>query len=59
VLSKQEKEKLKSLGVKIRRLRIKRAISQAQIAFEIKTSTRQYQRVENGEINTGIILRTG
>jgi transcriptional regulator with XRE-family HTH domain len=55
VLSKSEKEKLKAIGVKIRQLREKKDISQSQMAFEIKTSTRHYQRIEYGEINSGII----
>jgi transcriptional regulator with XRE-family HTH domain len=55
VLSKSEKDALKTIGVKIRRLREKKEISQSQMAFEIKTSTRQYQRIEYGEINTGIV----
>jgi transcriptional regulator with XRE-family HTH domain len=55
VLSKSEKEKLKAIGVKIRQFREKKDISQSQMAFEIKTSTRHYQRIEYGEINSGII----
>jgi len=55
VLSKLEKEKLKTIGMKIRQQREKKNISQSQLAFEIKTSTRQYQRIEYGEINSGII----
>ena len=55
MLSKSEKEKLKTMGLKIRRLREKKDISQSQMAFEIKTSTRHYQRIEYGEVNSGII----
>lgn len=53
----QELEKvfLKSVGTQLRRLREKHDLSQAQVAFELGTSTRQYQRIEYGEINTGIL----
>lgn len=46
---------LKEFGLNLRRLREKNNISQSQIAFELGTSTRQYQRIEYGEINTGLL----
>lgn len=55
VLSKTEKQKLKEIGLSIRKLRLAKNITQAQMAFELNTSTKQYQRIEYGEINTGII----
>jgi transcriptional regulator with XRE-family HTH domain len=55
VLSKAEKQKLKEIGLSIRKLRLAKNITQAQMAFELNTSTKQYQRIEYGEINTGII----
>jgi len=55
VLSKTEKQTLKEIGLSIRKLRLARNITQAQMAFELNTSTKQYQRIEYGEINTSII----
>jgi transcriptional regulator with XRE-family HTH domain len=55
VLSDNEKYSLKSIGLAIRKHRLKQGITQAQMAFELNTSTKQYQRIEYGEINTGII----
>lgn len=37
------------------RLRIRKDLSQVQVAFEIGTSEGQYQRIEYGKINTGIL----
>jgi transcriptional regulator with XRE-family HTH domain len=45
---------VKSLGKKIREIRIKQEISQDQLAFEIGTSQKQISRIERGEINTSI-----
>lgn len=55
MLSKTEKQKLKEVGLSIRKLRLAKNITQAQMAFELNTSTKQYQRIEYGEINTSII----
>ncbi len=55
MLSKTEKQTLKEIGLSIRKLRLARNITQAQMAFELNTSTKQYQRIEYGEINTSII----
>ncbi|OIO41419.1 hypothetical protein AUJ10_01005 [Candidatus Pacearchaeota archaeon CG1_02_31_27] len=55
MLSKAEKQKLKEIGLSIRKLRLAKNITQAQMAFELNTSTKQYQRIEYGEINTSII----
>jgi transcriptional regulator with XRE-family HTH domain len=46
---------LVQVGDRIRKERLKLGISQSQLAYEIKTSLRQIQRIENGEVNTGII----
>ena len=43
------------VGDRIRKERVRQDISQAQLAYELKTSIRQIQRIENGEINTGIV----
>jgi transcriptional regulator with XRE-family HTH domain len=43
------------IGDRIRKERIKAGISQSQLAFEIKTSIRQIQRIESGDVNTGIL----
>lgn len=55
VIVKKRLSILTQIGDKIRKARIKAGVSQAQLAFEIKTSPRQIQRIENGEVNTGII----
>lgn len=55
MLVKSEILRLKKIGDNIRKERIKCKLTQAQVAFELKTSTKQFQRIENGEINTGII----
>lgn len=55
VLSKEDKKILQKLGAKLRKKRLAMAMSQAQVAFELNTSTRHYQRIEYGEINTGIV----
>ena len=44
-----------SVGDRIRQERIKQGISQSQLAYEIRTSIRQIQRIENGEVNTGLV----
>lgn len=55
VISKEEKKILQKLGSKLRKKRLAMDMSQAQVAFELNTSTRHYQRIEYGEINTGIL----
>lgn len=55
MLDAKEIERLKKIGDNIRKERLKSQLSQAQIAYELKTSTKQFQRIEYGEINTGII----
>lgn len=51
----KEKQLLKELGMRVRKMRIEKNITQAQLAYELKTSTRHYQRIENGEINTSYL----
>lgn len=55
MLNSKEKHLLNELGVRIRKLRIKKNITQSQVAYELKTSTRHYQRIENGEVNTSYL----
>ena len=51
----KEKIILKQIGINIRKLRLKNNLTQAQVAFELGTSTKHYQKIEYGEINSGII----
>jgi transcriptional regulator with XRE-family HTH domain len=46
---------LLEVGNLVRKERLKTGISQGQLAFEIKTSLRQIQRIEAGEVNTGLL----
>jgi len=55
VVKKSKKELVVKLGEAIRKERLKQKIPQIHMAMELKTSLRQYQRIENGEINSGII----
>lgn len=55
MLSSKDKQILKDVGLRIRKIRVHRNITQAQMAFELQTSTRHYQRIENGEINTSLL----
>ena len=45
---------LSKIGARIKYERKKQRISQAQLAFEIHSTTRQVQRIEKGEINAGL-----
>ncbi len=45
---------LSKIGKRISHERKKQNISQAQLAFEIHSTTRQIQRIEKGEINAGL-----
>lgn len=51
MLQDEEIEQLKSIGNSIRKLRIQNKISQAQLAFEVKTDGRHIRRIEKGEVN--------
>ncbi len=55
MLRSKDKQILIDIGVRIRKLRLRKDITQAQMAFELHTSTRHYQRIENGEINTSLL----
>lgn len=46
---------VKNIGYNLRILRLKNNLTQSQVAFELNTSTKQYQRIEYGEINTSIL----
>ena len=52
----QEKdiEFLKNFGLRLKKLRSEKNISQAQLAFEAKIETSQISRIERGLINTTI-----
>lgn len=52
---KQKTSDLQQIGINIRRLRTEQGISRAQLAYEIETSEKQMSRIENGEINSGIL----
>ena len=47
-----EKKLLVLLGKRIRELRIRENISQAQLGFEIGRSREQVNHIENGRVNT-------
>lgn len=55
VLTKKEIERLVKIGNIMRKERIKNDLTQSQIAHELNTSTRQYQRIEYGQVNTRIL----
>lgn len=48
----RKKQAVKLLGERIRKLRLKQNISQAQLAFEAEISREQLLRIENGNYNT-------
>ena len=55
MLSTKEQQQLKNIGYRLRQERLKQNLTQAQIAFELNTSTKQYQRIEYGEISTSVL----
>ena len=55
MLSTKEQQRLKNIGYRLRQERLKQNLTQAQIAFELNTSTKQYQRIEYGEISTSVL----
>jgi transcriptional regulator with XRE-family HTH domain len=55
VLSEKERLRLKKIGDSIRKNRLRQGITQSAMAHELNTSIKQYQRIEGGQINTGII----
>lgn len=55
MLNKVEGKFLKTIGENVRKHRVQNDISQSQLAFEINSSLRQVQRIENGEANSSII----
>jgi transcriptional regulator with XRE-family HTH domain len=54
-VSPEEENILKLIGNTIRKLRTKNNISQAQLAFEVKTDGRHIRRIEKGEVNLSFI----
>lgn len=55
MVSPEEKERLEKTGNLLRVLRIEKKLSQKQLAFEIGVSRSQYQYMESGEANFGIL----
>lgn len=55
MLQNDEIELLKKVGDSIRKVRVLNKISQAQLAFEIKTDGRHIRRIEKGEVNVSFI----
>ena len=55
VISPEQKEQLKKLGDRLRTYRTKKGLSQAQVAYEMGISETQYQRIEYGTVNTGVL----
>jgi transcriptional regulator with XRE-family HTH domain len=54
-VSESEKNKyLISVGLQIKKMRLKQSLSRYQLAFEVGTSEKHIRQIENGEINTGI-----
>lgn len=46
---------LQQLGINIRRIRSEKGISRAQLAYEIGTSEKHLSRIEQGEVNSGML----
>lgn len=55
MLDDKDIQRLKKIGDNIRKERLRKNLSQANVACEMNTSIKQFQRIENGEINTGVI----
>lgn len=55
VLNISERDKLVKIGNVMRKERLKNNLTQAQVAHELGTSTKQYQRIEYGQVNTRIL----
>lgn len=55
MLLNDEHNFLKRIGSAVRKYRVQSNMSQSQLAFEIGTSLRQVQRIENGDTNASII----
>jgi transcriptional regulator with XRE-family HTH domain len=55
VLENEEKEIIKTLGVKIRKRRLELNLSQELLSFDSNIPRNQIGRIERGEINTSII----
>lgn len=56
MLQNDEISLLKTIGNSIRKVRIKNKISQAQLAFEVKTDGRHIRRIERGEVNLSFVI---
>ena len=55
VLNISERDKLVKIGNVMRKERLKNNLTQAQVAHELGTSTKQYQRIEYGQVNTRVL----
>ncbi len=55
MLNKGERDKLVKIGNVMRKERLKNNLTQVQIANELGTSTKQYQRIEYGQVNTRVL----
>lgn len=55
VSKKEENQFLKQVGLKIKKIRLQQKLSRTQLAFEIKSSEKHLNRIEDGAVNTSII----
>ena len=55
VLNINESDKLVKIGNVMRKERLKNNLTLAQVAHELGTSTKQYQRIEYGQVNTRVL----
>ena len=55
MLEEFETDMLCKIGCKIRKERTRLKISQAQLAFEVKTDGRHIRRIEKGEVNMSFV----
>ena len=55
MVTKPKISDLQQIGINIRRIRTEKAISRAQLAYEIGTSEKHLSRIELGEVNSGIL----
>ena len=55
MITPEQKDLLKKSGNQLRILRTERRLSQKQLAFELGVSRAQYQNMESGKANFGIL----
>jgi transcriptional regulator with XRE-family HTH domain len=56
-LSKKEWSRIRAFGANVRRQRVRKGMTQEQLAEKAEIATRNLQKIEAGEIN--ILLTTG